>query len=201
MAARQGRQGVVFELLRCNAAVDDRSRRFNFTPLHWAASNGHRAIVDALLAAGADVLACNSSGETAAEMAGRNGFTELCAALVAAEAGGGGEGLRRETTAGATGGGGAAGGDDGTGSKGGSSGSGGSGGSTAPEGLRKRGRDTGASGGDNPEAGASLDSLVRRKKKEDCLTTWWTVIVSVGVALFVGVPAYGLVLVLQQQQP
>ncbi|KXS19627.1 ankyrin, partial [Gonapodya prolifera JEL478] len=39
------------------------------TPLHWAALNGHKPVVDALCAAGADTEKKNAAGRTAVEEA------------------------------------------------------------------------------------------------------------------------------------
>jgi len=54
-----------------------------WTPLHFAAQNGHKEIVDALLAKEADVNAKGKDGRTPLHLAARNGRTEVVKILIA----------------------------------------------------------------------------------------------------------------------
>ena len=74
-ASRRGRLEVVVLLLEAGASVasvDSGGRA-----LHLAATGGHAAVVDRLLAAGADPAASNGNGETAADLAFRYNYGHL----------------------------------------------------------------------------------------------------------------------------
>ena len=58
----------------------------NLTPLMYAAEAGHIDVLNALLAAGADVNALSSLGTTAAYLAAKDGHLNAVKALVAANA-------------------------------------------------------------------------------------------------------------------
>jgi ankyrin repeat protein len=47
------------------------------TPLHWAAQNGEKKVVQLFLEHGADVNARNESGKTLSELASGNGHYEI----------------------------------------------------------------------------------------------------------------------------
>ncbi len=84
-AAAAGDLTVVKSLLARGAdpnAADVNRRK---TPLHLAAAAGHLAVVKALLAAGADPSLVDSDGFTPAERARDAGYTDVVAALKAAE--------------------------------------------------------------------------------------------------------------------
>jgi ankyrin repeat protein len=71
-AARTGNVARVNELLAKDpAAVNTKDARFGATPLHWAALKGQDAVVDLLLASGADPRAVNKDGETPLQVAER----------------------------------------------------------------------------------------------------------------------------------
>ncbi|KAL0639468.1 actin- protein 3 [Maublancomyces gigas] len=57
-AAAGGHTTIITELLHHNAPLEDRGEH-HLTPLLYAAKNGHQAVVDLLLAAGADASACD----------------------------------------------------------------------------------------------------------------------------------------------
>ena len=78
------------DVTACLAAGSDvaaQDNDYSATPLHWAAwLNEDRAVIEALLAAGADVEARNSTGRGPLHNAGHNGNPEVAEALLAAGA-------------------------------------------------------------------------------------------------------------------
>jgi ankyrin repeat protein len=73
-AARDGDvQRVNALITKDPAAVNTKDARFGATPLHWAALKGHEAVVDLLLANGANPKAVNKDGETPVQVAKRAG--------------------------------------------------------------------------------------------------------------------------------
>jgi ankyrin repeat protein len=85
-AANNGQLRVAQFLLDSGAEVN-RSRDFNsWPPLLIAAANGHKAMVELLLAKGADVNSRDSSGQTALHLAAENGFQSVAEALLANKA-------------------------------------------------------------------------------------------------------------------
>jgi len=93
-AARLGRTGDVFELLGRGADPNYKGSD-GYTALHWASANGHKAIVDMLLASGeffgirinkSQVNEGNDHGTTAHMFASTSGYSEIAAALLRAGA-------------------------------------------------------------------------------------------------------------------
>jgi ankyrin repeat protein len=77
----------VAQFLLDSGAEVNRSRDFNsWPPLLIAAANGHKAMVELLLAKGADVNSRDSSGQTALHLAAENGFQSVAEALLANKA-------------------------------------------------------------------------------------------------------------------
>jgi ankyrin repeat protein len=71
-AAKSGDVQRVNEIITKDpAAVNRKDPRFGATPLHFAALRGQEAVVDLLLASGADPKAVNGDGETALQVAER----------------------------------------------------------------------------------------------------------------------------------
>ena len=82
-AAKFGHTHIVDYLLS-NGAVAVASRRFNYTALHWACSQGHNDVVVCLLnRLPALLIIDDSPGETSLHMAARNGHTNIVCNLVA----------------------------------------------------------------------------------------------------------------------
>jgi ankyrin repeat protein len=79
-SAAAGCTEVVVLLLDAGAPVDAQQHG-GYTALHEAAINGNVALVDVLLAHGADVALPDDERRTAADHAERNGHTELAARL------------------------------------------------------------------------------------------------------------------------
>jgi ankyrin repeat protein len=79
-SAAAGCTEVVAVLLDAGAPVDAQQHG-GYTALHEAAINGNDALVDVLLARGADVALTDSERKTAADHAERNGHRELAARL------------------------------------------------------------------------------------------------------------------------
>jgi ankyrin repeat protein len=79
-SAAAGRTEVVALLLDAGAPVDAQQHG-GYTALHEAALNGNDALVDVLLAHGADVGLTDDERRTAADHAERNGHTDLAARL------------------------------------------------------------------------------------------------------------------------
>ena len=80
-SAAAGRHGEVVALLLEAGADPGPRQKGGFTPLMAAALHGDEAIVDALLAAGADVSARSVEGKDAATLAEQAGHTELAERL------------------------------------------------------------------------------------------------------------------------
>jgi ankyrin repeat protein len=57
-----------------------------YTPIYWASVRGHLEVVQALIAAGADVNKANKTGRTPISQASYNGRLEVVQALIAAGA-------------------------------------------------------------------------------------------------------------------
>ena len=87
--AKNGAAGGVIAVLQAGANTAHRDLN-KWTPLHWAAYNGHPAIVDALVQARADVNAVNGDGDTPLDLAKYFGWSEVASLLEAA----GGRGKR-----------------------------------------------------------------------------------------------------------
>jgi ankyrin repeat protein len=86
-AARDGRTDVVRDLLRRGSDPNAVNRhQFDKTPLVVAAEGGHGAVIDALIAAGADVNRPTSTGWTALMAAACSGDLALVRALLARNA-------------------------------------------------------------------------------------------------------------------
>jgi ankyrin repeat protein len=79
-SAAAGCSDVVALLLDAGAPVDAQQHG-GYTALHEAALNGNDALVDVLLAHGADVALTDDEGTTAADHAERNDHAELAARL------------------------------------------------------------------------------------------------------------------------
>ena len=85
-AANNGQLRVAQFLLDSGAEVN-RSRDFNsWPPLLIAASSGHKAMVELLLAKGADMNSRDGSGQTALHLAAKNGFQSVAEVLLANKA-------------------------------------------------------------------------------------------------------------------
>ena len=97
-AAENGSPELARLLLDAGAAVDPLTRLNDYTPLHLAARSAHTRVVDALLAAGADVRARTSTGVTPLHLAAGAGDARSVEALLE----GGAEVDVRETTWGQT---------------------------------------------------------------------------------------------------
>jgi uncharacterized protein len=82
-AAGNGHREIVALLLEKGANVNVKNRN-DFTPLMGAASRGHNDVVELLIEKGADVMARDSFGESAYEMAIKNGHQSTAAIILAA---------------------------------------------------------------------------------------------------------------------
>jgi ankyrin repeat protein len=85
-AARTGKVEAVNVLLRHQAAVNVKEGSRAQTALMWAAAEGHAAVVEALLLAGADMTARSENGFTALLFAVREGQADVVQALLKAGA-------------------------------------------------------------------------------------------------------------------
>jgi CubicO group peptidase (beta-lactamase class C family) len=83
-AAVNDRADAIRLLLAKGAAIDA-ANKTGFTALHHAAEFGSRKAAEVLLAAGANRSIRNSNGESPAEVARRNGHTDLAAAIESRE--------------------------------------------------------------------------------------------------------------------
>ena len=79
-------QEQVNDLINANPLLVYATDVDGYTPLHWAASEGHTEIAQALLDNGADIEARGSSGYTPLHWAAQNGQTEIAQALITARA-------------------------------------------------------------------------------------------------------------------
>src|SRR4029079_16922863 len=85
-AARTGALAAVKALLSRGASVDAKDERRGQTALMWAAAEGHAAVVQALIDAGADFRARVPSGFTPLLFAVREGRIEVVRVLLKAGA-------------------------------------------------------------------------------------------------------------------
>ncbi|XP_046983144.1 ankyrin repeat domain-containing protein 54-like [Schistocerca americana] len=85
-AAEVGAVEEVRALLAAGADVVARGEVGGLTALHWAALNGHAAVVRLLLSAASDPNARTQGGRTPLHFAALNGHTEAAAALLQAGA-------------------------------------------------------------------------------------------------------------------
>ena len=85
IAARQGHVGLIDELVRCGADVDQ-AKATGWTSLIIAAQNGHLAVVTMLIAAGALVDKATTEGATPLYVAAQNGHLTMVTKLIAAGA-------------------------------------------------------------------------------------------------------------------
>ena len=83
---------LVLRSFLCLPGVDvNKADEGNYTPLDWAARNGHTECVKLLIDAGADVNKASNEGRTPLSIAEKNGHTE-CAELLRAAGNTGGIG-------------------------------------------------------------------------------------------------------------
>ena len=81
LAVLRGDVEVVRALLKRDPALARSVDGFGSTPLHAAAGIGNRAMVELLLASGADPTAKGPAGKTPGEVAASHGYKELVALL------------------------------------------------------------------------------------------------------------------------
>ena len=86
LAARAGRVDAVNLLLWSGARVNARENWNGQSPLHWAAAEGHGAVVEALIAGGADIRQRSNAGTTPFLFAVRKGDMRAVNAFLAAGA-------------------------------------------------------------------------------------------------------------------
>ena len=82
-AARDGDFGKVQTLVKGNPGLVFNKDEGGFTPLHWAASSGHKDVAELLLAHGADVNAKNNNGSTPLHFAAALGHKDVAELLLA----------------------------------------------------------------------------------------------------------------------
>jgi ankyrin repeat protein len=75
-ASERGDVNKVRELLGRDSTLVNAKGAHNKTPLHWAAENGHKAVVELLLAHGADLSARDHFNFTALDLALKAGHVE-----------------------------------------------------------------------------------------------------------------------------
>ena len=76
-AAREGNIEAVKQHLAAGADVGVKGGRMGGTPLHYAATHGHKEIVELLIAKGANVNAKNKYGTTPLDMANDREIADL----------------------------------------------------------------------------------------------------------------------------
>ncbi|KNC50858.1 uncharacterized protein AMSG_06763 [Thecamonas trahens ATCC 50062] len=91
-AAIEGRVDIMASLLDMGALLNVPNRASAFAPLHLAASKGHMAAVDMLIAAGARALVVDKDGQTPLFWAARHGHADIVRMLIDAGRGAGGAG-------------------------------------------------------------------------------------------------------------
>ena len=84
MAAWNGKVEVAKALLVFEGIEMNKARKNGATPLFTAAEEGYPAVVELLLAAGADRSAKDNEGSTALDVATRHGHVSIAALLSAA---------------------------------------------------------------------------------------------------------------------
>jgi ankyrin repeat protein len=87
-AVQHGTADILDLMLKAGGKVDARDPRFGATPLHLAAALGNKAMVEHLLAAGADVSALEDRGRTPLELAVNYGHRDVAELLLAGGASG-----------------------------------------------------------------------------------------------------------------
>src|SRR5208337_2012632 len=85
-AAENGDWAKVETLLKDNPALVSSRNNYGTTPLHLAVENGHKDVVELLLAKGADVNAKDKSGVTPLHIAAQKGHRDVAELLLATKA-------------------------------------------------------------------------------------------------------------------
>jgi uncharacterized protein len=85
-ASLYGHLAIVEMLLNARAVLDQPDLSPGWTPLMYAACQGHSSIVQALIQAGADLNACDSDGQTALMIAANAGQGAIALQLIQAGA-------------------------------------------------------------------------------------------------------------------
>ena len=81
-AAEEGNIEVVKQHLAAGTDLSAKNGDYQWTPLHAAASKGHKDIVQLIIAKAADVNAINIFGETPLHRASLSGYEEVIALLI-----------------------------------------------------------------------------------------------------------------------